>query len=171
MKSGAGHSKGASFEREVSRRLSLWLSNGERDDLLWRSSMSGGLATLQLKKDKKNLTQSGDLSAIGEGAYEFCEKHFVECKFYNDLSLSRSLICGTGGLFTFWRVACREARKYHKLPLLVVRQNRFPTLALTRSTDHIFDREPLMVHNWMGANVYLFDDVTSIRTPLRRGNG
>ena len=78
-------------------RLSLWLSGGVADDLLWRSAMSGGRATLQFKRDNKsNRRQSGDLSAIGQGAYEFCEQTYIECKHYRDLQIDRSLPCCTG---------------------------------------------------------------------------
>jgi len=172
MKAGSGKGKGAAFEREVSRRLSLWLSEGKRDDLLWRSAMSGGLATLQYRKDKINLTQSGDLSAIGEGAYEFCEKTFVECKHYQDLQIGRSIVNKTGGLITFWKIVVREARKYDKRPLLIAKQNRYPTIVVTDTRHPRLWLNPIVtVDHWeVPAFVYNFDNVTSVRRPLRRGN-
>src|SRR5215216_6431446 len=38
--------KGPQWEREVCRALSLWVTNGERVDVFWRSAMSGGRATV-----------------------------------------------------------------------------------------------------------------------------
>ena len=169
MKSGAGSkAKGASFERQCCKRLSLWLSQGTRDDLLWRSSMSGGRATVQLAVGKVNLTQSGDVSAVGQGAYEFCERTFTEIKHYRALQMDRGFLCGTGNLVKFWRVARREAEKYGKRPLLVARQNLYPTLAITDAHDDVFDCQPLMVLVHWGANVRLFDDATAYVKPQMR---
>lgn len=55
--------KGNGFEREMCRKLSLWWSNGERDDLLWRSSNSGGRATMRSKKKKTTTGHYGDIAA------------------------------------------------------------------------------------------------------------
>lgn len=173
MRPGAGKSKGSAFEREVCRRLSLWLSQGQRDDLLWRSAMSGGRATVQFKTGKVNLTQSGDVSAIGQEAYSFCEKIFTEIKHYADLSIGRGFLCHTGNLVTFWHIAVREAAKYGKSPLLVARQNRYPTMALTTQSSALFAAHVpvLAVNSWdTPANVYLFDAVTKVKAKMVRGN-
>lgn len=162
MKSGGGKAKGASFERGVCRRLSLWLSDGQSSDLLWRSAMSGGRATVQVNSGKINLTQSGDVSAVGYGAYAFCERTFIEVKHYRDLSISRGFVCGTGVLSNFWSVAQREADRYGKVPLLIARQNLYPTLAITRVGDRIFDSDPMIELRHWPAWVYLFDNVTAV---------
>lgn len=54
--------KGADFERDISRTLSLWWSHGERDDIFWRTSMSGGRATVRKKSGKSTAYQAGDIS-------------------------------------------------------------------------------------------------------------
>ena len=46
--------KGSSNERKLSRQLSLWFTNGESDDIFWRSTNSGGTATIRGKKEKNN---------------------------------------------------------------------------------------------------------------------
>ena len=178
MKSGAGKAKGSSFERAVCKRLSLWLSNGERDNLLWRSAMSGGRATIQWGKlglggeatlVGVNMTQSGDVSAIGQGAYEFVERTFVEIKHYRALQIDRGFLCGTGSLVKFWKTATREAAKYGKRPLLVAKQNLYPTLAITDADDDVFGGLPLIYLSHWRANVRLFDDATAyIRSTMRR---
>ena len=123
---------------------------------------------MQFAAGKVNLTQSGDVSAVGQGAYEFCERTFVECKHYRDLSIGRGFLCRTGPLWNFWRVAVAEALKYGKRPLLVARQNLYPTVALTLADDDVFDPLPLIVLRHWGANVRLFDEVTRVSVPLRR---
>jgi hypothetical protein len=159
-KPGMGKNKGSAFEREAARRLSLWLSAGMRDDLIWRSSMSGGRATLQLRKDIVNQTQSGDLSAIGKEAFEFCEKTYTECKHYKDLSISRSMLTNVGGLYAFWKSTQEQALKYKKRPLLIARQNRYPTLAVVDSREPMFNEPPVVILPRWAAALYLFDDVT-----------
>ncbi len=64
MRPGGGHSKGASFERQVCRDLSLWLTEGKHDDCFWRSAMSGGRATVRFKKGRTSRSQAGDISPI-----------------------------------------------------------------------------------------------------------
>jgi hypothetical protein len=55
--------KGSAFERDVSRRLSLWWTHGERDDVLWRSDTSGARATTRKKGGKDTANAHGDLAA------------------------------------------------------------------------------------------------------------
>src|SRR6185503_13875219 len=64
MKKGGGHKKGSQFEREISRRLSQWWTIGERDDIFWRSSQSGGRATQRAKKGKRTAGSYGDITAL-----------------------------------------------------------------------------------------------------------
>lgn len=130
--------------------------------------MSGGRATLQYHRDNKiNRRQSGDLSAIGQGAYEFCEQTFIECKHYRDLQIDRSLLCCTGQLYSFWLKTVAEAKRYDKRPLLIAKQNLYPTLAITDTA--MFGKSPILTVNPWRALVYLFDDATKVRRPLKRG--
>jgi hypothetical protein len=161
MRQGGGKAKGGSFERVVCKQLSLWLSQGARDDLLWRSAMSGGRATIQLRAGKVNLTQGGDVSAVGQGGFAFCEQTFIECKAYTDLQFGRSLVVGTGILARFWETAVKEAAKYGKRPLLIAKQNLYPVLALTNMQRPYLWADPILtLHHWpTPARVYLFNSV------------
>lgn len=67
--------KGAAFEREFSKQLSLWWSDGGSKDVFWRTPMSGGKATVDQRS-----THAGDIRAVlpeGEG---FTELFNVELK-------------------------------------------------------------------------------------------
>ena len=55
--------KGGSFEREVSKSLSLWWTKGESDAVFWRTSNSGGRATVRSYKGLKTMGQNGDITA------------------------------------------------------------------------------------------------------------
>ena len=72
--------KGADFEREVARKLSLWWSYGARDDLIWRTSQSGGRATQRSKKDKPTAGGYGDLAATDPRAAPLFQFFTVELK-------------------------------------------------------------------------------------------
>jgi hypothetical protein len=56
--------KGSGFEREISVQLSKWWSNGERDDIFWRTAGSGARATVRGKFAKSTYGQAGDIGAI-----------------------------------------------------------------------------------------------------------
>jgi len=83
MRKGGGKSKGNQFERDQARLISLWLSNGEDPDLLWRSSSSGGRAS-----SGKTTAHFGDLgiqktdSLYTEQAKRFLDIFSVEIKRY-----------------------------------------------------------------------------------------
>jgi hypothetical protein len=60
---GSGSRKGGIFERLVSKQLSLWWSDGEDDNIFWRTAASGGRATVRSKKGKRTINNYGDIKA------------------------------------------------------------------------------------------------------------
>lgn len=127
MRKGGGKSKGASFERLVCKELSLWLSQGDQEDVLWRSAMSGGRSTVAHAKGKRMAAQAGDISSVHILGHLFIEKFFVECKNYSDLQLI-GIFTDKGHLVKFWAEAKAQALRYKKLPMLVAKQNQYPTV-------------------------------------------
>ena len=127
MRRGGGKQKGSQFEREICVKLSKWVTNGEREDVFWRSAMSGGRATVGHKRGKQHSTQVGDISCIHPSGHRLSEAFAIECKFYADLNY-QSLIIGKGKLLQFWAEIRKQAKRYEKEPFLVAKQNRFPTV-------------------------------------------
>ena len=168
MKPGGGQPKGGQFERDMCRRLSLWVTGGESADIFWRTPSSGGRATIQLRAGTVNVMQSGDICAVDPRGYPFVQANYVELKHYKDLGISRSVVCGTGLLANFWRKARLEACRYSKQPLLIARQNFYPTLAIVETENRIFQSEPLIILCRWGAVVYLFDEATAVQRKLTR---
>lgn len=119
--------KGSSFEREIAKKLSLWLSDNTRDDLLWRTAMSGGRATLHRQQGKSAVAQAGDLCSIDEASWWFTQKFFIETKHLKDLNLTSFVLRGQGPLAAHLKKASEEAMAEDKALFFVVRQNRFPT--------------------------------------------
>ena len=63
MKAGAGKRKGGNFENKMCKALSLWWSEGERDDLFARTASSGGRFTQRRKTNKDTANQEGDITS------------------------------------------------------------------------------------------------------------
>lgn len=61
--------KGSTFERGMCKRLSMWFSHNERDDIFWRTAGSGARATIRMKNSGKMTSDSaGDICAIHPSA-------------------------------------------------------------------------------------------------------
>lgn len=121
-----GKQKGSAFEREICTKLSLWITNGEKIDCLWRSAMSGGRATVQ----KGKVRQAGDITAVALEGHALTDKLYIECKSYKELGLD-CLIKGKGTLLDIWKTTKNEALKYNKIPSLIFKQNNWPTVFCT----------------------------------------
>lgn len=164
MKQGGGKQKGAEFERGVCKTLSLWISDGERDDLLWRSAMSGGRATVQVAKGVKNETQTGDITAIDPLAAPFIKTFMVECKHYKELGLLSGVLKTKGTLCDFWFKLKKDAIAHHKKPLLIAKQNLYPTMVIMTAEGARILANPLPpiaeLPKW-GAEVYLLDELVN----------
>lgn len=133
MRKGGGKAKGAEFERQICKKLSLWVSEGKNEDCYWRSAMSGGRSTVAHTKGKKLGAQAGDISCIHPLGQPTAELFFFEAKFYRDLELL-GLLKGKGKLVNFWKEAKKQAKNYGKIPFLIAKQNRIPTfVCLNRS--------------------------------------
>ncbi len=135
MKPGGSSAKGGAFERQVCKDLSLWISNGQKTDLFWRSAMSGGRATLLFKKDEVSASQSGDITAIDSGGLAFASKYFIECKHRKHLSMHQIITGGNGDLIKSWEKTCKQAIDHKKRPIMIARQNHMPRLIIMHPTD------------------------------------
>lgn len=138
MKMGAkSKQKGSAFEREVCRDLSLWVSDGAKTDLFWRSAMSGGRATVGRKKGEL-LRVAGDICAVTPEGHFLTDKYYVECKFYKDLDIGSFFTKQKGKLASFWQECSAQAKHYKKEPMLIAKQNLIPTLILMNGHPNPF---------------------------------
>jgi hypothetical protein len=122
--------KGGQFERKLAVQLSLWWTDGERDDVFWRTSGSGARATTRSKKGKKTHGQSGDLQAVDPVGAPLTRLLSIELKRgYKDAHLGDLIDVGPAQtkprpLEEFISQAEREAREAD-LPfwLLIIRRD------------------------------------------------
>lgn len=56
--------KGSLFERQICKELSLWWTEGKRDDIFWRTAGSGGRATSRARRRQSTANSHGDICAL-----------------------------------------------------------------------------------------------------------
>jgi hypothetical protein len=164
-KPGFGKQKGSAFEREICKKLSLWVSSNERDDLYWRSAMSGGRASVQFKKGKTNKTQVGDITAIDSEGEILTNNWIIECKTYQNLHID-SLFFGTpksNSLLEYWDVLCKQCDIYKKAPILIAKQNGKPIIILLdfEIVLHLHNFPTIQFKNMINNPIYIyfFDEI------------
>lgn len=104
--------KGADQEREISVKLSLWWSDGVRDDLFWRSTGSGGRATQRAKLGKRTANSYGDICATDAQGQAFLDVTTIESKRgFNDSTIQDLLDKKNrkGGMWDMVHQAQRDA--------------------------------------------------------------
>lgn len=121
MKPGRGKQKGSSFERDICSRLSRWLTDGSRNDVLWRSAMSGGRSVE---------AACGDISAVAEEGFPFTNKFVIECKHYNEQIFAPLVFHQYSQLNKWWPKLLNESLKFKRHPMLIVKQQNKPTLVV-----------------------------------------
>lgn len=117
---GSGKAKGSGFEREISKRLSLWWTNGASSQVFWRNS--GFLSRAGDRKEH----QYGDVHAIDERGKWFVEHVNIELKFYRDLRIL-DIVDKPGKahvtLLTHWAQCRRDAEASEREPVLIAKRN------------------------------------------------
>jgi hypothetical protein len=102
--------KGGAWERQFSKILSLWWSNGEDDSWFWRTGGSGSRATQRAKKGKTTANGAGDICAQTPKAQELMNHLCIENKRgYNAVSLSDLLDNNGGQMLKFVEQAKKAA--------------------------------------------------------------
>lgn len=127
--------KGSSFERKVCTTLSLWVTEGKQNDCFWRSSISGGRATVAHNKGKTN-RQAGDICSVSPEGHILTEKFFIECKHYRKLQIDKFILLKEGTLAKFWVTCNNQAFNHKRWPMLIVKENGKPELVITYQ-DHL----------------------------------
>ena len=166
MRRGHGKLKGSRNERRLCRELSLLVSNGKRDDLLWRSAMSGGTATTARKRGNLKAAMAGDVSSIDPRSHWLVRDWYIEAKHYGDLQIIRSFLNNRGRLYRFWVHTVKEARHYNKKPMLLAKQDRVSEILVVTRGTKMQGTLVMTLPDW-DADVYLFEGIRLV-APKRR---
>lgn len=150
-------SKGNTYERDVCRDVSRWISNGERDDLVWRSASSGAVTTVH--KGAKFKSQAGDIAAIDELAIPLMMLVTFEIKHYADLNVGNLIWQKPSKLVEFWKTHVELATKQSKIPLVVAKQDRRPPLLMVpKAFSEIFHQCAYTYVQSLDCVIYVFSD-------------
>lgn len=174
MKQGGGKGKGSGFERTVCQDLSRLILPDSDETLFWRSAMSGGRSTVRHKQGKKDASQGGDITCIHEAGRWLTEYFVLECKFYRDLDIESGLLKGKGKLAQFWKEIETVAKRHHKHPLLIAKQNNtIPLLILNKKgvkTFQTFSQLPecLLISSILDASFFAYDAVVPAKEKRKR---
>lgn len=74
---------GNTYERSVAKKLSLWLSEGQNDDVCWRDLGSGSRATIRGKQGK-DTTRHGDFVPTDLSYKYFFDRFCMDSKSYKE---------------------------------------------------------------------------------------
>jgi len=133
--------KGGVFERDCSRMLSLWWTDGKRDDAIWRSASSGALTTVG---KGRYLAHTGDFAATDAEAAPLFDRVIIEAKRgYNRYSVQDLLDIpgdkqlGNPASEMLYKLdeVCRTQGKWG---LILWKRDRRGTLAITMGRRFVF---------------------------------
>lgn len=129
--------KGGQNERTKCKQWSLWWSDGERDDVFWRTSGSGARATQRAKTGQETTGSYGDMGYIDVEGKPFLDVFTVEFKkgYSKDLDLL-TLLDGKGTkymLLNFLQQVMGDAERAKNLPLLEIHRDRKSPLVFVPS--------------------------------------
>jgi hypothetical protein len=132
--------KGSPFEREIARKLSLWLSSGVAEDWFWRTAASGGRATNRAKQGKNTANGCGDICGQTKEAQDLLNDFVIEAKRgYNTATVSDLLdIEGGGVMGKFIDQARRSASLAGARHWAVIhKRDRRETLVITNCLEFV----------------------------------
>ena len=134
--------KGGENERKKSKEWSLWISDGKRDDIFWRSPGSGSRAKVRSKSDQTTGNAYGDFTCLDPIGEAFLRISTVELKKGYDSTIDLlSLIDSKSDKQTlqlFWRQVSKDAENALKAgwgsePLLVIHRDRHMPIVFIRT--------------------------------------
>lgn len=126
--------KGGAWEREISDTLSEWWSGSDEESLFWRTSQSGGRATVRTRKGKKTRGQHGDITSTDPSSEPMTRLFTIEAKRGYAGQTINELVDRTGHLnphkdtleHWIWKLEKQSPTPYW---LLIHRRNKREALA------------------------------------------
>jgi len=158
MKAGRSKSKGSDFERQCCKLLSLWITNGKREDVFWRSAMSGGRATVA-KKAGRDVRQAGDITAVAPEGHALTDHYYIECKSYKKLDLDSFILDGKGQLAKFWLETIKQAARHKRKPILIAKENRRESLVIFQAHPGFNLNGKVVIHRGLPVHIVYLSDV------------
>jgi len=120
--------KGSNAERTVAVDLSLWWSNHERPDLIWRTAGSGARFTTRAKSGKSTANSAGDFSYLDLDAKPLFDLFLIEnkCGYTDQIDPLASVDSSKLDILDTWLkkayVECQQTHRHY--PILIFKRNR-----------------------------------------------
>jgi hypothetical protein len=151
---------GNNYEREVAKKLSLWITNNEREDVIWREASSGARATYRKKQGKETI-QDGDFIATDLSFDWFTKFFFIDSKCYkefNPLMINPSNQ-KSNGIFNQWIKVFNNCPKT-KVPLMIchIRNRKTPQFIIFPNHFYFEYVHPHMIYRF-GEQLQKYDCV------------
>jgi len=126
VRKGGGKEKGSAWERECGKLISLWLTHGERGDIMARNVLSGGSFTTAENAGKVSSRMPGDMMAAHPLAFRFLSRFSVECKHLKDIGLLQFVLDPRqqNSLALIIALARRQAKAIDCEFMVIAKQNR-----------------------------------------------
>lgn len=155
MRAGGGKQKGAQYERATCSRLSLWVSEMKRQDVFWRSAMSGGRANLRSRRRREGefSAQAGDITATHALGDLLIRLFCVDAKNYKDFEFEKLAFCSTAEVGKAWIKTQEEAARFGKIPLMVLKQNNKDDVVCTDRRGRQILRDGLIPGKSLRTNI------------------
>ena len=156
-------SKGRNYERQKAKELSLWWTEGERDDAIWLTSQSGGRATERYKKGNKTANQYGDLTFTDPIAEPLFKYFLFELKRGYTKEIDVLALLDSKGkndptILQWWKKAERDrSRGGQKHIALLLQRNRCEECLLlaTQTIAELEEQNGMYLKNHLG--IFLVD--------------
>lgn len=164
-----GKAKGNSFERFISKTLSLYITNNKNPNVLWRSQNSGGRATILNKKGVSLQNQEGDISSIHPDSKDFCDVFYLELKNYKRIDLWGLITDSNNLIGQWWKTSAQNSKEIGKTPVLIIKSSHKPILWITNKTFHKFMKthsgpKEVLIYTNLEEKIYVYklDDILNM---------
>ena len=147
-----GKSKGSSFEREISKKLTAWASGQTEKLWYWRTPSSGAMG-------KNYYDIGGDIVSLVAEAEPLTKLFNIEIKHHKDVDLL-DYWNKSSKINAFWTQCCGDATRAGRWPLLIMKvTHRNTFIGLGNSIElNIPNCINIMYQDKDNLKLYLFDD-------------
>lgn len=118
--------KGSSWEREIAKILTKWLTGNEKPYVWWRMPGSGSIATLS----EENKELSGDIMPLRPEGIFLTDKYSIEAKHGYPNSNFHKHLKGVKNdeIRLFWEQCVNDAVRADKRPMLIYKKKQYNSL-------------------------------------------
>ena len=129
-----GMRKGSQFERSICKQLSEWWTDGERDDVFWRSAGSGARAKTRSKTGRGTFGQYGDVQATDPIGQPLIDLFTIEIKRGYGVTVLEAVDKPGTAAYQLWEKWLRQVIQDHENAgsvswMLITKRDRKETMA------------------------------------------